>query len=63
MADLGLPLEELSGQPLELFAREGAKMILSVALEEEVTPFWSADATSITRTTTVAIGMGIANVR
>jgi putative transposase len=39
MADLGLSLKELSGQPLELFAREGAKMILSVALEEEVTAF------------------------
>ena len=38
-ADLGLSLEELSGQPLELLAREGAKMILSVALEEEVTIF------------------------
>jgi transposase-like protein len=39
MADLGLSLEELAGQPLELFAREGARMILTVALEEEVTVF------------------------
>lgn len=37
--DLGLSLEELVGQPLELFAREGAKLILSVALEEEVAEF------------------------
>jgi len=34
---LGLSLEELSGQPLELFAREGARLLLTVALEEEVT--------------------------
>lgn len=39
MSDLGLSLEEMAGQPLELFAREGARMILSVALEEEVTAF------------------------
>jgi len=39
MANLGLSLEELNGQPLELLAREGAKMILSVAMEEEVTDF------------------------
>lgn len=39
MADLGLSLEELAGQPLELFAREGARMILTIALEEEVTAF------------------------
>ena len=39
MAGLGLSLEELSGQPLEVFAREGAKLILAVALEEEVTDF------------------------
>jgi putative transposase len=37
MPELGLSLEELAGQPLELFAREGAKLILTVALEEEVT--------------------------
>ena len=37
MSELGLSLEELSGQPLELFAREGAKLLLTVALEEEVT--------------------------
>jgi len=39
MAGLGLSLEELSGQPLEVFAREGAKLILAVALEEEVIDF------------------------
>ena len=36
MVDLGLSLEELAGQPLELFAREGARLLLTVALEEEV---------------------------
>jgi transposase-like protein len=39
MEDLGQSLEELAGQPLELFAREGARVILSVALEREVTEF------------------------
>ena len=39
MEDLGLSLEDLQGQALELVAREGARMILSVALEEEVTEF------------------------
>ena len=39
MADLGLSLEELRRQPLELFAREGARMVLTVALEEEVTEY------------------------
>lgn len=37
MSELGLSLEELAGQPLELFAREGANLLLTVALEEEVT--------------------------
>jgi hypothetical protein len=37
ISELGLSLEELTGQPLELFAREGAKLLLTVALEEEVT--------------------------
>jgi len=37
MSGLGLSLEELAGQPLELFAREGAKLLLMVGLEEEVT--------------------------
>lgn len=37
MAELGLSREELAGQPLELFAREGARLLLTVALEEEVT--------------------------
>jgi transposase-like protein len=36
-ADLGLSLDGLRGQPLELFAREGARILLTVALEEEVT--------------------------
>ncbi len=39
MSELGLSLEELRGQPLELFAREGARLLLTVALEEEVTDF------------------------
>ena len=39
MSDLGLSLEELAGQPLELLACEGAKLVLTVALEEEVTEF------------------------
>ena len=38
-SDLGLRLEELSNQPLELFAREGARLVLAVALEEEVAGF------------------------
>jgi putative transposase len=37
MSELGLSLEELAGQPLEVFAREGAKLLLMVGLEEEVT--------------------------
>src|SRR4030042_594489 len=37
MSELGSSLEELAGQPLELFAREGARLLLTVALEEEVT--------------------------
>jgi len=39
MSELGLSLEELSGQPLELFAQEGARLLLTVAMEEEVTDF------------------------
>lgn len=39
MAHLGLSLEELRGQSLELLAREGAKLVLAVALETEVTEF------------------------
>ena len=39
MSELGLSLEELAGQPLELFAREGAKLLLMVGLEEEVNGF------------------------
>lgn len=41
MADLGLSLEELQGQPLELFAREGARILLTVGLETEVAEFLS----------------------
>ncbi|MCD6300399.1 MAG: transposase [Dehalococcoidales bacterium] len=37
MSEPGLSLEELAGQPLEMFAREGAKLLLMVGLEEEVT--------------------------
>jgi len=39
VSELGLSLEELSGQPLELFAREGARLLLMIGLEEEVTGF------------------------
>jgi len=39
MAELGLSLEELRGQPLELLAREGARLVLTVALEAEVSEF------------------------
>ena len=39
MSKLGLSLEELGGQPLELFAREGARLLLTIALEEEVDNF------------------------
>ena len=35
-AELGFGGEELQGQPLEFFAREGARLLLQVALEEEV---------------------------
>ena len=36
MAALGLCLEELRGQPLELFAREGVRILLT-CVEAEVT--------------------------
>ena len=39
MSEMGLSLEELAGQPMEMFAREGAKLLLTVAMEEEVTSF------------------------
>jgi Transposase and inactivated derivatives len=39
MSELGLSLEEFAGQPLELFAQEGARLLLTVAMEEEVTDF------------------------
>jgi hypothetical protein len=38
-SDLGLRQEELSNQPLGLFAREGARLVLAVALEEEIAGF------------------------
>jgi transposase-like protein len=41
IADLGLSLKELQGQPLELFAREGARILLTAGLEAEVTEFLS----------------------
>ena len=37
--DLGFEFEELQGQGLEFFAREGARILLQVALEEEVSSF------------------------
>jgi len=37
MSELRLSLEELAGQPLELFARERARLLLSMAMEEELT--------------------------
>ena len=39
ISELGLSLEEFAGQPLELFAQEGARLLLTVAMEEEVTDF------------------------
>jgi len=39
MADLGLSLREVSYQPLELFAREGARLLLRIAMEEEGAEF------------------------
>lgn len=37
--ELGFELEELYNQPLEFFAREGARIMLETALNEEVTEF------------------------
>lgn len=37
--DLGLSLDDLRGEPLELLVREGARLLLSIALEEEITEF------------------------
>ena len=37
--ELGFKLEELFGQPLDFFAREGARILLEVALEQEVSEF------------------------
>jgi len=39
IADLGLTMEEVGGQPLDLIAREGARVILEIALNEEVAAF------------------------
>lgn len=39
IAGLGISLEELQGDPLQFLAREGARLLLMVALEEEVTGF------------------------
>lgn len=39
IADLGLTIEEVGGQPLDLIAREGARVILEIALNEEVAAF------------------------
>ena len=39
MSDLGMTVEEVSGQSLDLVAREGARMILEAALNEEVDAF------------------------
>jgi len=36
---MGLSLEDLRGEPLEFLVREGARLLLSVALEEEITEF------------------------
>ena len=41
--DLGFNLEELQGQGLEFFAREGARILLQVALEEEMSSFLQAE--------------------
>ena len=41
IADLGLTMDEVGGQPLDLIAREGARVILEVALNEEVATFLS----------------------
>jgi hypothetical protein len=46
MADLGLVLEELWGQLLEVLARERARLVLTVAMEEEVTEFLETPLTA-----------------
>ena len=46
MSDPGLCLEELRDQPLELFAREGARILLTVGLEAEVTELLTAGGMS-----------------
>ena len=54
MANLGLSLEELNGQPLELLAREGARLVLSecVSLGGR-----NASDTSVIKAVAVAIVM------
>ena len=42
-SDLGFTFEELQGESLEFFAREGARILLHVALEEEVSSFLSRE--------------------
>ena len=42
-SDLGFAFEELQGESLEFFAREGARILLHVALEEEVSSFLSRE--------------------
>ena len=62
MADLGLSLDELAGQPLEVLACEGAKVMLTVALEEEVTLLsCNVAAMSVARAVTMATAMVIAS--
>lgn len=39
MSELGLTEDEIVGQPLDLVAREGARVILEIALSEEVNAF------------------------
>ncbi len=39
VGDLGFDLDELAGEPLDFFAREGGRMMLTVALDEEVNEF------------------------
>jgi transposase-like protein len=39
MSELGLSEEEIIGQPLDLVAREGARVILEIALSEEIDGF------------------------
>ena len=49
MADLGLSLEDPADQPLELLAREGERLLLTLALEEKMTEFLQLGAMSAAR--------------